>query len=432
MCVILPIMLDIAFILENKDIVRKAIENKGKEPVDLDRIEVLYTKRAELVGAIGENNRQRKEAAAARDVARGSTLKQQLATMEDELRSITKELTDTVAAIPNIPSPDVPVGADESGNVVVRQWGEKPAFTFQPKAHWDLGKERGLIDSERAAKVSGSRFTYLKGGLVLLQFALIQWVLATVGDESVIGEVIAKNELAVPNKPFVPVLPPMMITPEMFFGMARLEPREERYYIPDDNLFLIGSAEHTLGSMHAGEQFAEAELPLRYIGYSTSFRREAGSYGKDTKGILRQHQFDKLEFQSFTVGEKSKPEQDLLVALQEHLMQQLNLPYQVVAVCTGDMGGPDVRQIDLEAWMPGQDTYRETHSADLMGEYQTRRLGTKVKRDSGEKEFVHTNDATAFALGRTLIAIIENNQQEDGTIAVPEVLQPYMRNAKYI
>lgn len=425
-------MLDIAFILENKDIVRKAIENKGKEPVDLDRIEVLYTKRAELVGAIGENNRQRKEAAAARDVARGSTLKQQLATMEDELRSITKELTDTVAAIPNIPSPDVPVGADESGNVVVRQWGEKPAFTFQPKAHWDLGKERGLIDSERAAKVSGSRFTYLKGGLVLLQFALIQWVLATVGDESVIGEVIAKNELAVPNKPFVPVLPPMMITPEMFFGMARLEPREERYYIPDDNLFLIGSAEHTLGSMHAGEQFAEAELPLRYIGYSTSFRREAGSYGKDTKGILRQHQFDKLEFQSFTVGEKSKPEQDLLVALQEHLMQQLNLPYQVVAVCTGDMGGPDVRQIDLEAWMPGQDTYRETHSADLMGEYQTRRLGTKVKRDSGEKEFVHTNDATAFALGRTLIAIIENNQQEDGTIAVPEVLQPYMRNAKYI
>lgn len=425
-------MLDIAFILENKDIVRKAIENKGKEPVDLDRIEVLYTKRTELVGAIGENNRQRKEAAAARDAAQGSALKQQLATMEDELRSITKELTDTVAAIPNIPSPDVPVGADESGNVVVRQWGEKPAFTFQPKAHWELGKERGFIDSERAAKVSGSRFAYLKGGLVLLQFALIQWVFATVTDEVVIGEVITKNELAVPNKPFVPVLPPVMITPEMFFGMARLEPREERYYISDDNLFLIGSAEHTLGSMHAGEQFAEAELPLRYIGYSTSFRREAGSYGKDTKGILRQHQFDKLEFQSFTVGEKSKPEQDLLVALQEHLMQQLNLPYQVVAVCTGDMGGPDVRQIDLEAWMPGQDTYRETHSADLMGEYQTRRLGTKVKRDSGEKEFVHTNDATAFALGRTLIAIIENNQQEDGTIAVPEVLQSYMNDAKYI
>ena len=432
LCVILPIMLDIAFILENKDIVRKAIENKGKEPVDLDRIEVLYTKRTELVGAIGENNRQRKEAAAARDAAQGSALKQQLATMEDELRSVTKELTDTVAAIPNIPSPDVPIGPDEDSNVVVRQWGEKPSFTFQPKAHWDLGKERGLIDNERAAKVVGSRFTYLKGGLVLLQFALIQWTLAIVSDEAVLREVITKNELAVPDKPFVPVLPPMMITPEMFFGMARLEPREERYYIPDDNLFLIGSAEHTLGSMHAGEQFAEAELPLRYIGYSTSFRREAGSYGKDTKGILRQHQFDKLEFQSFTVGEKSKPEQDLLVALQEHLMQRLNLPYQVVAVCTGDMGGPDVRQIDIEAWMPGQDTYRETHSADLMGEYQTRRLGTKVKRDSGEKEFVHTNDATAFAMGRTLIAIIENNQREDGSIVVPEVLRPYMGGAESV
>ena len=425
-------MLDIAFILENKDIVRMSIENRGKEPVDFGRIEELYTKRTDLVGAIGENNRQRKAAAAARDATQGSALKQQLATMEDELRSVTKELTDIVATIPNIPSPDVPIGKDEDDNAVMRQWGEKPSFTFEPKAHWDIGKERGLIDNERAAKVAGSRFTYLKGGLVQLQFALIQWVLKTVGDEAVMGEVITKNNLSVPNKPFTPVIPPVMITPEMFFGMARLEPREERYYIPEDNLFLIGSAEHTLGSMHASEMFAEADLPLRYIGYSTSFRREAGSYGKDTKGILRQHQFDKLEFQSFTVGEKSKPEQDLLVALQEHLMQQLNLPYQVVAVCTGDMGGPDIRQIDIEVWMPGQQTYRETHSADLMGEYQTRRLGTKVKRESGEKEFVHTNDATAFAMGRTLIAIIENNQQEDGTIAIPEVLQPYMDNEKYI
>ena len=372
-------MLDIAFILENKDIVRMSIKNRGKEPVDFGRIEELYTKRTDLVGAIGENNRKRKEAAAARDTTQGSALKQELATMEDKLRSVTKELTDIVATIPNIPSPDVPIGADESDNVVMRQWGEKPPFAFEPKAHWDIGKERGLIDNERAAKVVGSRFTYLKGGLVRLQFALIQWVLETVGNEVIVGEVITKNNLQVPNKPFTPIIPPVMITPEMFFGMARLEPREERYYIPEDNLFLIGSAEHTLGSMHASEMFAETDLPLRYIGYSTSFRREAGSYGKDTKGILRQHQFDKLEFQSFTVGEKSKPEQDLLVALQEHLMQQLNLPYQVVAVCTGDMGGPDIRQIDIEVWMPGQQTYRETHSADLMGEYQNTASGYKGK-----------------------------------------------------
>ena len=425
-------MLDIAFILENKEIVRKAIEDKRKEAVDFDRIEVLYTKRSELVGAISENNRQRKLAAEARDAGKGSELKQALGRLENEMRTVTKELTDIVATIPNIPSPDVPVGPDEGSNVVVRQWGEKPPFAFQPKAHWDIGKERGLIDNERAAKVAGSRFTYLRGGLVRLQFALIQWALEVLGDEAVLTEVIAKNDLSVPSKPFVPVLPPVMITPEMFFGMARLDPREERYYIQEDNLFLIGSAEHTLGSMHASEMFAETDLPIRYIGYSTSFRREAGSYGKDTKGILRQHQFDKLEFQSFTVGEKSKQEQDFLVALQEYLMQQLNLPYQVVAVCTGDMGGPDIRQIDIETWMPGQDTYRETHSADLMGEYQTRRLGTKVKRESGEKEFVHTNDATAFAMGRTLIAIIENNQREDGTIGVPEVLRKYMGGVESI
>lgn len=425
-------MLDIAFILENREIVKAAIENKQKKMVDFDQIERLYKKRNDLVTAINENNRRRKIAAEARNAEQGSALKQDLAKMEEEMRQTTKELTDIVATIPNIPSPDVPIGKDENDNVVTRQWGEKPSFNFEPKAHWDIGKERDLIDNERAAKVSGSRFTYLKGGLVRLQFALIQWALETVADESVLQEVITKNNLSVPNKPFTPVIPPVMITPEMFFGMARLEPREERYYIPDDNLFLIGSAEHTLGSMHAGEMFAEADLPLRYIGYSTSFRREAGSYGKDTKGILRQHQFDKLEFQSFTVGEKSKPEQDLLVTLQEYLMQQLNLPYQVVVVCTGDMGGPDVRQIDIETWMPGQNTYRETHSADLMGEYQTRRLGTKVKRESGEKEFVHTNDATAFAIGRTLIAIIENNQQEDGSIVIPEVLQPYLGDTKMV
>lgn len=425
-------MLDINFILENRDIVQRAIEIKGGAPVDFDNLESLYTRRNELVKIIGDTNHQRKAAADARDTAKGTELKQKLAVAEEEMRTITKNITDTIAAIPNIPSPDTPVGKDEDDNVVLRQWGEKTTFPFQPKAHWDIGRERGLIDSERAAKVSGARFTFLKGGLVRLQFALIQWVFETVTDEQVLREVIEKNKLAVPATPFIPILPPVMITPEMFFGMARLEPREERYFLPEDSLFLIGSAEHTLGAMHANETFEEEDLPKRYIGYSTAFRREAGSYGKDTKGILRQHQFDKLEFESFTVGEKSMEEQNLLVALQEHLTQQLNLPYQVVAVCTGDMGGPDVRQIDIETWMPGQQVYRETHSADLMGEYQSRRLGTKVKRTSGEKEFVHMNDATVFALGRTLIAIIENNQQEDGTIIVPEILRPYLGGKTHI
>ena len=232
--------------------------------------------------------------------------------------------------------------------------GVSHRFRFNRRHIGNIGKERDLIDNERGAKVAGARFTFLKGGLVRLQFAVIQWVFDAVTDEEVLRRVIDENALSVPSTPFVPVIPPVMITPEMLFGMARLEPREDKYYLEDDSLFLVGSAEHTLGTMHAGELFSEGDLPRRYIGYSTAFRREAGSYGKDTKGILRQHQFDKMEFETFTVGERSKEEQDFLVALQEYFMRQLGLPYQVVAVCTGDMGAPDVRQIDIETWMPGQ------------------------------------------------------------------------------
>ena len=423
-------MLDISFILENKELVQKAITDKHTTAVDLEALELLYRERNVLTQQLSELNHQRNIAASERAMDRGAELKQQAVTIEEKLRELTAQLTETMAKIPNVPLPDVPIGADEEDNVLLREWGEKPQFSFQPKPHWELGLQRGFIDNERAAKVAGSRFTFLKGEIVTLQFAIINWVLATVTDEALLKEVIERNNLQVPSTPFIPVLPPVMITPEMFFGMARLDPKEERYYLKEDNLFLIGSAEHTLGAMHASERFTEQELPKRYIGYSTAFRREAGSYGRDTKGILRQHQFDKLEFECFTVGEKSKEEQDFLVALQEHLTQQLELPYRVVAVCTGDMGGPDLRQIDLEMWMPGQNTYRETHSADLMGEYQARRLGIKVKRESGENEFVHMNDATVFALGRLIIAILENNQDAEGTIRIPEVLRPYLGGRK--
>ena len=419
-------MLDITFILENREIVKKAAADKRKDPVDFDRLEELYVRRTEMAKVVQSLQHERKVAAEMRDRERGGALKERLAEAESSLRAVTKDVMELIADIPNIPSPDTPIGVDENDNVVLREWGSKPSFSFQPKAHWDIGKERDFIDNERGAKVAGARFTFLKGGLVRLQFAVIQWVFDAVTDEEVLRRVIDENALSVPSTPFVPVIPPVMITPEMLFGMARLEPREDKYYLEDDSLFLVGSAEHTLGSMHAGELFSEGDLPRRYIGYSTAFRREAGSYGKDTKGILRQHQFDKMEFETFTVGERSKEEQDFLVALQEYFMRQLGLPYQVVAVCTGDMGAPDVRQIDIETWMPGQGVYRETHSADLMGEYQARRLGVRVRRDSGEKEFVHMNDATVFALGRILIAIIENNQQPDGTVLVPEVLRSYM------
>jgi seryl-tRNA synthetase len=236
------------------------------------------------------------------------------------------------------------------------------------------------------------------------------------------------NEIgsSVKVKSFIPVIPPVFIRPVVQVKMARFMAPEDHYMFPNDDLMLIGSAEHTLGSQHMNHIFNESDLPIRYAGYSTAFRREAGTYGKDTNGILRQHQFDKLEMEVFSLPEVSIPEQDFLVAIQEYVLRKLGLAYQVVSVCTGDMGFPDYRQIDIETWMPGQNKYRETHSSDHTGGFQARRLNTRVKRSDGKIEPVHMNDATVVAIGRTLIAIIENYQQEDGSIKIPEVLQKYM------
>jgi seryl-tRNA synthetase len=223
-----------------------------------------------------------------------------------------------------------------------------------------------------------------------------------------------------------------MIKPDVFQKMDRLEPKEERYYIPSDDSYLIGSAEHTIGAMHMDETFKEEDLPIRYIGFSTAFRREAGSYGKDMKGLIRMHQFDKLEIESFTLPEDSQKEQDFIVAVTEYMIQGLKLPYQVLIMCTGDMGKQDARHIDIEIWMPGQNKYRETHTSDLMTDFQARRLSTRVKRNNGETQYVHMNDATAFALSRAVVAIMENYQTEKGTIEVPKALRKYMNNLKEI
>jgi seryl-tRNA synthetase len=217
-----------------------------------------------------------------------------------------------------------------------------------------------------------------------------------------------------------------MIRTDLYDAMDRLEPRDDRYKLEGDDLWLQGSAEHVLGSMHANETFDEAQLPLRYVGYATSFRREAGTYGKDMEGILRMHQFDKLEMESFTTAENGLQEHLLFVAVQEYLLQQLELPYQVIQKCTVDIGKPNARGIDMETWLPGQDKYRETHTADYMTDYQARRLNTRVRRQNGDLELIHTNDATAFALGRIMIALIENGQDEEGNITLPAVLRPYL------
>ncbi len=419
-------MLDITFIRENVDLVKAAIKNKNREGIDLDRILELAEERRKLAGEITEVNRQRNEAQKTRDAEAGKRLKDELRAAEEKYQALEKELVSLLIKVPNIPSADTPLGPDESGNKVIRSWGEKPKFNFEPKAHWDIGRELGIIDSEKAAEISGARFTFLKGDLALMQFAILQWALSVLTSRTELEKIIKEAGLSVSPKPFVPVVVPVMMRSTVMNRMARLDPIEDRFYFEKDDLVLVGSAEHTLGPLHMDESLSEEKLPVRYVGYSTAFRREAGSYGKDTKGILRQHQFDKLEMESFTKPEDGLAEQDFMLAIQEYLMRQLKLPHQAVLICTGDMGFPDQRQIDLETWMPGQNTFRETHSADYVGGFQSRRLNTKLKRTNGESEPVHMNDATVFAMGRTLIAILENYQQEDGSVVVPEILRLYM------
>jgi len=264
-----------------------------------------------------------------------------------------------------------------------------------------------------------------------MQFAIIQFVFNTLTDKKIIGKLAKKTDNPF-DKPFIPVLPPVIARAEIMKKMDRFDPIDDRYYLEQDDSLLIGSAEHTLGPLYMNEVIPEKDLPIRYIGYSTAFRREAGTYGKDATGILRRHQFDKAEMESFIQPEYGQVEQNLIVAIQEYLVQQLEIPYQVVILCTGDMGSPDFRQIDIECWMPGQNTYRETHTSDYMTDYQARRLNTRIKRKDGKLEFAYMNDATAMAIGRILIAIIENYQQEDGSIKVPKVLHKYMNGMKVI
>ncbi len=258
-----------------------------------------------------------------------------------------------------------------------------------------------------------------------MQFALIQFCINTLTNPEIISDLATKAGSPY-TKPFCPVIPPVFVRPEVMKKMDRLDPIEERYYIPSDDLVLVGSAEHTLGPMFMDETINLDDMPVRFIGYSTAFRREAGSYGKDVKGILRVHQFDKLEMETFVPVEDGDAEQRLLVGVQEYLMQQLGIPHHVVQVCTGDMGKPDYSQIDIECWMPAQNKYRETHSSDYMTDFQARRLNTTYKDKNGDRKYSYMNDATAIAVGRTIIAILENYQQEDGSVIVPEVLQKYM------
>ena len=438
-------MLDIRFIRDNADAVQ---ENARRKNYNVDIAELLKQDDARReVSAKVDDLRERRNANAAKMkgqkgkpdqaiIDEGRAIKLELGELEKTLETLEHDVLTRQKAVPNMALADVPLGASEDDNIVAKKVGEPTQFSFTPRNHWQIGEARGWIDKERAAKVAGSRFAYIKGDMVKLQFAIIQFVIDTLSSEEKLAEIArtAGLEGKVPTKPFVPVLPPLMIRTELYDAMDRLEPRDDRYKLEDDELWLQGSAEHVLGSMYAGEIFAEEQLPLRYLGYATSFRREAGTYGKDMEGILRMHQFDKLEMESFTTAENGLNEHLLMVAIQEYLLAALGIPYQVIQKCTADIGKPDARGIDMEAWLPGQDKYRETHTADYMTDYQARRLQTRVRREgeAGALELVHTNDATAFALGRTMIAVIENYQNEDNTVTVPEALRSYLGGREVI
>lgn len=430
-------MLDLKFIRQNPEKVKEAVKNRQVK-AEVDRILVLDEQHRKLLREIeaarAEQNKGSrggpKVPAELKDLKK---LKEQIKALESQQKTIEEELEKALYTLPNIPFPEVPIGKDEKDNKVLREVGKKTDCQFKPLSHLELGEKLDWIDMERGAKVSGSRFGYLKHEAALLEFALAQFTLARLTDQDFVKKVIKNNKLAATVKTFIPLVPPVMIKPEAFRAMGKLDPgqEEERYFLPKDDLYLIGSAEHTAGAMHWDEMINEDQLPHRHIAFSTAFRREAGSYGKDVRGLFRVHQFDKLEMFSFVHPDHSRTEHDLFFALQEAMMQELGLPYRAVLVCTGDMVWTDAKQYDLEAWFPGENAYRETHSTSNSTDFQSRRLKARFKDKTGKIALVHTINGTAFAIGRTLLAIMENYQTKN-SVKIPRALQKYMFGIKEV
>jgi seryl-tRNA synthetase len=323
-------------------------------------------------------------------------------------RAPAPELAKILARVPNLPDPSTPAGGEED-SVELRRWGTPPAFDFPVRDHLELGELLGAIDTVRAAKVSGARFGYLVGWGALLEFALVRF---------------AMDRLTAAG--FVPMVPPVLVRREAMFGTGFLPTDEQQIFrTADDDLYLAGTSEVPLVSYHSDELLDPGTLPRRYAGFSTCFRREAGSYGKDTRGIFRVHQFDKVEMVSFVLPEASAQEHELLLAREEELLQALELPYRVVNIAAGDLGGSAAKKYDCEAWIPSQGTYRELTSTSNCTDYQARRIGCRVREPEGNRP-LHTLNGTAVAVGRTIVALLENHQQPDGSVKVPEALESYL------
>jgi seryl-tRNA synthetase len=405
-------MLDIKLLRENPDLIKKAVSDKNGDSSIIDRILKVDETKGQLLIEV-EKFRALRNRLGKDDLQQAIKVKEMLRRIEPDLAAVEEELKNLLWQLPNPALTDTPVGKDENGNIELRKHGNIPNFNFPIKSHDQLGIDLDIIDTERASKVSGTRFGYLKGDGVMLEMALLD-----LGFKLLIKE------------GFTPIFPPVMIKKEVMTALGyNNKGFDETYVLPDDDLCLIATAEHAIVPYLKDETLNEKDLPIRFVGYSSAFRRESGSYGKDTKGILRVHQFNKLEMVSFVKPEDSEKEHEYLLSLEEDLMGVLELPYRVLKMCTGDLGDPAAAKFDIEAWFPSEGKYRETHSCSNCTDYQSRRLNIKFRNSNNETEHVHILNGTAFS-ERPILAILENNQQEDGSVLIPKVLRNYIGKDK--
>jgi seryl-tRNA synthetase len=416
-------MLDLKAIRSDPERIKQALARRGAaERVDellaldarrrelLPEVESAQAERKTLSKQIGERKQAGEEAEAEQLMATVAVLKETIEKGKEELEQVDAKLGELALSLPNIPDPDAPEGMTEEDAVVLREVGERPEFDFEPRDHLEIGTELDLIDMEAGAQLSGSRFAYLKGDLVLLELALVRFVIELARAEG-----------------HEPVVPPVLVREEALEGTGFLPgDRDQIYEIPKDELFLTGTSEVALAGLHADQILDPGALPLRYCAFSTCFRREAGAAGRDTRGIFRVHQFDKVEMFSFVEPDASREEHERLLAIEERILAELEIPYRVVNVAVGDLGDPAAKKYDCEAWIPSQGRYRELTSCSNTTDYQARRLGARYRPAEGEAPLpVHTLNGTACAVGRTIIALIENRQESDGSFTLPNTLHPY-------
>jgi seryl-tRNA synthetase len=415
-------MLDIKFLRDNLDHVRQRLATRGGE-IDLAPFSELDVRRRTLLGESealkAEKNRvsaligkTRDKSQVKDEIARMQEVSRRIKELDDELRGVEEGLRGLLMTLPNLPHEDCPVGSSEEQNREVRRWGEPRGFPFDPKPHWELGESLGILDFERAGKLAGARFSLLQGVGARLERALINFML----------------DLHTGSHNYIEILPPFMVNRETMTGTGQLPKFEDDlFHLDDPDFFLIPTAEVPVTNIHRDEILAAVDLPICYTAYTPCFRKEAGSHGRDTRGLIRQHQFNKVELVKFTTPEDSDRELEKLLDNAEEVLRRLQLPYRVVDLCTGDLGFSAARTFDIEVWLPGQQAYREISSCSNFRDFQARRAAIRFRRDEQSKpELVHTLNGSGLAVGRTLVAILENFQEVDGSVVIPEALRPYM------